>query len=140
MEISLRPIGTVMTDTETVPRHWTVSDVKGRLVIDPEYTGGLQDIEPGSRIVVLFYFHKSPKFSKNMLTQTPPHREKKFGVFSICSPRRPNPVGLSVVTVTDISNNVIYVKGIDMIDGTPIIDIKPHIECPEQCPSHAVRP
>ncbi len=60
MRIELRPIGFVRTDAEELPRHWSVSEVEGTLVIDEEYSEGLRDIEPGQRIVVIFYFHRSP--------------------------------------------------------------------------------
>lgn len=133
-----RPIGTVRVNSPVIPRHWTVSDVEGELVIDPAYLQGMRDIRQGDRLVVLFHFHKSPPFTRDRLVQTPPHRNRKFGVFSICSPVRPNPVGMSVLEVTGIHDNVISVRGIDMLDGTPILDIKPHIECREQCPSHQV--
>ena len=131
MSIELKPIGYVsITDVE-VPRHWTVSDVEGRLVIDPRYQAGLQDIEPGQRLVVLFHFHQSPEFTPELLVQKPPHRDAKLGVFSICSPVRPNPLGMSVVRVLAINGNMISVKGIDMLDGTPILDLKPYIIDPE---------
>ncbi len=127
MNIPMVPIGTVRTDAVDLPRHWSLSDVEGTLEIDPEYTPGLRDIEPGQKIVVLFHFHKSPPFSEDLLFQTPPHKSEAKGVFSICSPRRPNPIGLSVVEVTAVHGNRIDVRGIDMFDGTPILDIKPHI-------------
>jgi tRNA (Thr-GGU) A37 N-methylase len=57
MPITLKPIGTAYTDAERIPRHWTVSDVEGTLVIDPDYIAGLSDITVGQRIVVLFHFH-----------------------------------------------------------------------------------
>jgi len=136
--IELKPIGHVKTRCAVPPRHWTVSDVKGQLVVDPEYKEGIRDIKPGSRIVVLFHFHKSPPFSREMLIQKPPHRDRHFGVFSICSPKRPNPIGMSVLKVMGVKGNIIEVEGIDMFDQTPIIDIKPHIECPEQCPGNPV--
>jgi tRNA-Thr(GGU) m(6)t(6)A37 methyltransferase TsaA len=121
------PIGFVETAETKVPRHWSVSDVKGRLVLDKAYEKGLCDIKPGDRIIVLFVFHKSPAFEENLLVQKPPHKNRPMGVFSICSPIRPNPVGLSVLTVDKVENNVIHVTGIDMFDQTPIIDIKPFI-------------
>ena len=127
MNISLKPIGTVHTKEENIPRHWTVSDVEGTLVFDPEYTEGLADISAGQQIVVLFHFHKSPPFSSDLLKQTPPHRKRSMGVFSICSPRRPNPIGLSVLNVLAKNDNVLHVRGVDMIDGTPILDIKPFV-------------
>jgi len=98
------------------------------LIIDDEYVGGLADIEPGQRIVVIFNFHRSPTFSVEFLRQTPPHTGKETGIFSICSPIRPNPVGMSVLEVLEVEGAVVYVKGLDMLDGTPILDIKPHIE------------
>jgi len=135
MELSLSPIGTAHTDAQEIPRHWTVSEVEGRLVINPEYTEALSDITIGQRIVVLFHFHKSPPFSAGLLKQTPPHRDHPLGVFSICSPRRPNPIGLSVLEVLACDGNVIDVRGMDMIDGTPILDIKPHIVSEASLPS-----
>jgi hypothetical protein len=63
MSIELRPIGFVRTDAEVLPRHWSVSEVEGTLVIDEEYSEGLRGIGPGQRIVVLFHFHRSPRFS-----------------------------------------------------------------------------
>ena len=135
MQIRLQPIGTAHTDAESIPRHWTVSDVEGSLVIDPEYTEGLSDISAGQQIVVLFHFHKSAPFSPALIKQTPPHREQAFGVFSICSPRRPNPIGLSVLTVLARNENVLRVRCMDMIDGTPILDIKPFIVDAENLPS-----
>jgi tRNA-Thr(GGU) m(6)t(6)A37 methyltransferase TsaA len=125
MAIEFKPIGYVRTEATTVPRHWSISAVEGRLVIDPQYQEGLKDIEPGQRLVVLFHFHRSPAFIPANLIQKPPHREARRGVFSTCSPRRPNPLGMSVVEVLGIQGNTIRVKGIDMVDGTPILDLKP---------------
>ena len=136
MTITLEPIGTVQTDADTVPRHWTLSDVKGKLVIDEKYRKGLQDIHAGQRIVVIFHFHKSPAFTSDLLIQRPPHRNKDLGVFSICSPRRPNPIGMSVVDVLAKDGNIIFVQGLDMLDGTPILDLKPLVTDKYSCPSY----
>ncbi len=67
--------------------------------------------------------------------QTPPHRNESLGVFSICSPVRPNPIGLSVLEVLELNGGKIKVRGLDMLDGTPILDIKPNIEKRTDCPS-----
>lgn len=133
--VTLRPIGVVRTDAMSVPRHWTVSDVEGSLIIDAAYQEGLKDVRPGQDIVVIFHFHKSRGFSPAELQQQPPHRSRRMGVFSICSPFRPNPIGLSVLTVTEVLGNTIRVRGLDMIDGTPILDIKPHVVGKQTCPS-----
>jgi len=135
MSIEMEPIGFVHTGAEKVPRHWTVSGVEGTLVIDEKYLQGLKDIKTGQRIVVIFQFHRSPKFSSQFLSQTPPHRREKLGVFSICSPIRPNPIGMSVLEVLGVEGNAIYVKGLDMQDGTPILDIKPYVQDKYSCPS-----
>lgn len=137
MLIKMVPIGFVHTDAKRIPRHWTVSDVKGTLVIDETYIQGLKDIKPRQRIVVIFHFHQSHDFDATYLTQTPPHRKKPLGVFSICSPVRPNPIGMSVLEVLETRENVLKVKGLDMLDGTPILDIKPCIVDRHDCPSFA---
>lgn len=126
--INFKPIGYVRVLADKVPRHWSVSDLEGELVIDPIYAKGLEDIKPGDRIVVIFHFHKSSPFDPEQhLKQKPPHRGEWLGVFSICSPIRPNPIGLSVVDVIAVDKNILKVKRLDMFDGTPILDIKPYI-------------
>ena len=128
MKIELAPIGFVRTDIEKVPRHWTISDAEGTIVIDEQFREVLKDIQTGQRIVVLFYFHQSPRFTKDFLVQVPPQRTEQLGVFSICSPIRPNPLGMSVVEVLGVEDGIIHVKGLDMVDGTPVLDIKPYRE------------
>ena len=128
MTICFKAIGSVRTETdaENIPRHFSVSQVEGWLDLHPEYLAGLSDIEPGQKIVVLFHFDRSPDFDPSLLRQTPPHADRPRGVFSICSPRRPNPIGMSVVEVLDVDGPCIHVKGLDAYDGTPILDIKPY--------------
>jgi tRNA-Thr(GGU) m(6)t(6)A37 methyltransferase TsaA len=135
MTITFTPIGYARTDETTVPRHWSVSEVEGRLEIFAEFTPGLDDITVGDRIVVLFHFHQSPGFRPDNLFQTPPNRKAPRGVFSICSPVRPNAIGMSVLTVLAKDGGTLTVRGIDMIDGTPILDIKPWITGEHDCPS-----
>ena len=130
MSIELRPIGFVRTDARELPRHWSVSDVEGTLIIGEEYSEGLRGIRAGQRIVVIFHFHRSPGFSPEFLRQTSGHRGRETGVFSTCSPIRPNPIGMSVVEVIRIRDANVDVRRLDMLDGTPILDIKPHIEGP----------
>lgn len=129
MTIVFNAIGSIRTDTETgeTPRHCSVSEVEGWLHLQPEYEQGLSDIEAGQKIVVLFHFDRSPAFSADLLHQTPPHRDRPLGVFSICSPRRPNAIGMSVLQVLHVDGCRIRVKGLDMFDGTPILDIKPYV-------------
>jgi tRNA-Thr(GGU) m(6)t(6)A37 methyltransferase TsaA len=93
--------------------------------IDKEYIQGLKDIEGFSYLHIFYWLHKSSNFS--LVVQTPwdttPH-----GVFTTRSPHRPNPLGHAVVKFVKQKNNVIIVKGMDAIDGTPVIDIKPYIK------------
>jgi len=125
IKIEFKSIGFVKTDVATVPRHWTISDVEGKIVIERIYSEGLKDIKIGENIIVIFHFHLIREFDLRHLVQTPPYRNERLGVFSTCSPIRPNPIGMSVLKVLGIEGNTIYVKGLDMIDGTPILDIKP---------------
>ncbi len=127
-EFKVKPIGYLRTKAQDVPRNWTISKLDGEIVLDPIYTPGIRDIKPGDSIVVLFVFHKSPPFTIERLIQKPPHLNDKRGVFSTFSPHRPNPIGLSVLEVISVSENVINVRRVDMLDGTPIIDIKPYVE------------
>jgi tRNA-Thr(GGU) m(6)t(6)A37 methyltransferase TsaA len=127
-EYKFKPIGYVRTNSDNIPRHWTISDVEGEIIINPEYKLGLRDIKRGDKIVVLFCFHKSPVFTHEKLIQKPPHLNETRGVFSTCSPERPNPIGLSVLDVLEVKENIIKVKRLDMYDGTPVLDIKPYVE------------
>jgi len=129
MGIDMTPIGYVQTDAKEIPRSWKVSDVEGILHIDDSYLEGLTDLKPGQRIYVIFHFHKSPEFSEQFMRIKPPTHDKKVGVFNTHSPFRPNPIGLSLLDVLDIKGTHIRVKGLDMLDKTPILDIKP-----ESCP------
>jgi tRNA (adenine37-N6)-methyltransferase len=132
MDIQLKPIGHIHTDVadDDIPRHWSVSEVQGTLEIQPRYETGLRDIQPGQKVVVLFHFDRSPAFTDALLVQTPYHGQPK-GVFSICSPKRPNPIGLSILEVVAVEGSRLRVKGVDMFDGTPILDIKPYVAGPE---------
>jgi tRNA (adenine37-N6)-methyltransferase len=132
MPIEFTPIGYVENKATSVPRHYSVSDVEGKLVIDPQFQEGLRDIQPGQQLVVLFHFDRSPPFTPDRLVQKPPHRKEKLGVFSICSPFRPNPLGLSVLEVVEVRGNVILVKRLDMLDRTPILDLKPFVPPPPE--------
>ena len=115
-----------------MPRHWSCSQVPGQIVLDDAYAGCLAGVRVGERIIVLFVFDRSPLFTSDHVRQTPPHRQRSTGVFSTCSPVRPNPIGLSVVEVTDIVGATVSVVGIDMYDGTPVLDIKPWISGPDR--------
>lgn len=97
---------------------------EGVLEIRPELEGGLQDIEGFSHLYVLWEFDRSEGFE---LVGTPPSDDRPHGVFATRSPRRPNPIGLTVVELLGREGNRLIVRGVDMLDGTPILDIKPYL-------------
>jgi tRNA-Thr(GGU) m(6)t(6)A37 methyltransferase TsaA len=132
LKIEFVPIGFVKTEEKNIPRHWSISNARGEIVIDKKYIEGLKDIRQGQKITVIFHFHKSPVFNPEYLIQKPPHKDRGMGVFSTCSPIRPNPVGFSILEVTGIKGNIISVTGIDMMDGTPVLDIKPVVKKDKQ--------
>lgn len=90
-----------------------------------DYKEGLHDIEGFSHIHVFYWLHKSKNYSLKVKT---PLDDRLHGLFSTRSPNRPNPLGYSVVKIIDLKDNYIKVKGLDAIDGTPVIDIKPYIK------------
>jgi len=95
--------------------------------INPEYEDGLKDLEKFHYIYVIFYAHFINR--KTEMTVVPPWAGgKKVGVFASRSPVRPNPIGLSIVRIKDIIKNRIYTSGLDALDGTPVLDIKPYIK------------
>lgn len=131
MQFTFTPIGTLYTQAVEIPRHWSISSVEGEIRIDPAYKLGLKDIAPGQLLVVIFVFDRSQAFAQHNLVQKPPHQKEQLGVFSTCSPRRPNPIGMSVLKVLKIDGSCIKVQGVDMLNQTPILDIKPYIPAQE---------
>jgi len=99
------------------------SDIRGELEIDPSYAAGLKDIAGFSHLIVIFAFHKS---ELGHLLVRPPFETRRRGVFSTRSPHRPNPIGMTVVRLLGRCGNILRVSGIDMLEGTPILDIKPY--------------
>lgn len=99
------------------------SKVEGSLEIDERYTAGLRDISGFSHLIVIFVFHQS---SIAKLRVKPPFERRTRGVFSTRSPHRPNPIGMTVVRLLGRKRNILKVSGLDMLDGTPILDIKPY--------------
>lgn len=123
-----RPIGFVRsqyTATSEVPKGLgTKHDVDGVLSILPEFGGGLTDIEGFSHLYVLWEFDRNSGFE---LLGTPPSDNRAHGVFATRSPRRPNPIALTVVELRRRDGLELHVRGVDMLDGTPILDIKPYL-------------
>ena len=126
--ITLDPIGTVrspFTESSQIPkgpgaRH----DAEGVLEIRPELEAGLADIEGFSHLYILWIFDR---VDGHDLTAHPPTDNRPHGVFATRSPRRPNPIGLTVVQLLSRDGSRLRVRGVDMLDGSPIVDIKPYL-------------
>jgi tRNA-Thr(GGU) m(6)t(6)A37 methyltransferase TsaA len=122
------PIGFVSTpykEASDVPKGLGAShEAEGVITILPDFELGLTDIEGFSHLIVLWEFDRSQHFE---LLGTPPSDNRKHGVFATRSPRRPNPIGLTVVELRRRQNAELHVCGVDMLDGTPILDIKPYL-------------
>jgi tRNA (adenine37-N6)-methyltransferase len=121
-----RPIGFVSSpykSTGEIPKGLGAKhEVDGVLQILPEFEQGLTDIEGFSHLVVIWEFDRSTSFE---LIGTPPSDNRPHGVFATRSPRRPNPIGLTIVELLRREGVELYVRGVDMLEGTPILDIKP---------------
>lgn len=125
---TMKTIGKVRgpyTDASQIPKGCDAKhDARGSLEIFPEFGKGLTDIEGFSHLYVIWVFDRVEGFD---LMATPPTDDKPHGVFSTRSPRRPNPLGLTVVRLLGRDGGRLEVEGIDMLDGTPILDIKPYL-------------
>jgi tRNA-Thr(GGU) m(6)t(6)A37 methyltransferase TsaA len=127
MQISLAPIGTVHSPfdrPEGIPIQAAFSEVVGTLEIYPEYVDGLRDIEGFDYLILLYRFHLA---TKEPLRVTPFLDDEPRGVFATRAPTRPNRIGLSVVRLLKVSGNVLEIGNVDIVSGTPVIDIKPFV-------------
>lgn len=97
---------------------------RGKLVVNPQFTAGLTDLEGFSHIYLIYHFHQVQDYK---LIITPFLDEKPHGVFATRAPKRPNPIGLSIVRLISIEENNLFLINVDMLDGTPILDIKPYV-------------
>ena len=126
--ITLQPIGTIrspFTSTSEIPRGPGASHTaEGVLEFLPELEAGLTDIEGFSHLYVLWVFDRSKDYD---LMATPPIDTRPHGVFATRSPRRPNPIGLTVVQLLRREGSRLHVRGVDMLDGTPFVDLKPYL-------------
>ena len=125
---SFIPIGFVRSpyqDAKDVPKGLGAQhDAEGTLEILPEFEDGLKDIEGFSHLMILWVFHRSQSYE---LVGRPPSDDRPHGVFATRSPRRPNPIGLTTVEILGREGRFLRVRGVDMLDGTPILDLKPYL-------------
>jgi len=128
-QIILHPIGIIYSPykkIKDIPIQGRFNDnVEAWLELKDKYVKGLKDLEGFSHAILLIYFHKS---SLENIEGKPYLEDKKHGIFAIRSPHRPNHIGLSIVKIKNIKDNKLYFTGVDMVNGTPLLDIKPFIK------------
>ena len=128
MDISYQPIGVVhspFADIENVPIQPPAAEgVRGTVEVFAEFADGLKDLDGFSHIVLLYHFHRVRQVR---LTVVPFMDTNARGLFATRAPSRPNPIGLSVVRLLSVEGNVLHVENVDIVDGTPLLDIKPFV-------------
>ena len=127
-EVVYKPIGIVHSSfkkTEGVPiQPLAGKEIKGKVIVFPEYAEGLADLEGFSHIFIIYHFHLSQGYA---LKVTPFLDNKTRGLFATRAPKRPNMIGISTVRLNRVERNILHIMDIDIIDGTPLLDIKPYL-------------
>jgi tRNA-Thr(GGU) m(6)t(6)A37 methyltransferase TsaA len=127
--IELKPIGIIHTpcgETKDMPIQGRFrDDAEGWIELDEEYVPGLKNLDGFSHLILIHYFHRSPR---EELGGRPFLEDQSHGMFAIRSPHRPNHLGLSIVKLSRIEGNRVYFTEVDMLDGTPLLDIEPYVE------------
>lgn len=128
MNITYESIGTIHSpfkEREGMPiQSKGANGIKGQVVVNEDLIAGLQDLDGFSHIFLIYHFHKSTGFD---LLVTPFLDKTKRGVFATRAPRRPNTIGISVVKLLSIEKNILTIENVDVLDGTPLLDIKPYV-------------
>ena len=128
IQINYEPIGTIHSpfkQIENMPiQPSSAQGIQGHIELDEDYMDGLSDLDGFSHIYLIFHLHLSKTFE---LKVVPFLDDQLRGVFSTRAPKRPNPIGLSVVKLVDINHNIINIENVDIVDGTPLLDIKPFV-------------
>jgi tRNA-Thr(GGU) m(6)t(6)A37 methyltransferase TsaA len=117
------------------PKNSAESDVLCTITVDAPYADGLKDLETCSHVIVLYWMDRAPR---HLVLQKPRHYGETRGVFALRSPARPNPIALSVVDLVAIEGARLTVRGLDCLDGTPLLDLKPYFASTDAKPDAAV--
>lgn len=128
-------IRTPWKERNDCPRNARESDAVCTVELDPRYAEGLKDVETCSHLVLLYWMDKAPR---NLLRQVPGHYGVQRGTFALRSPARPNPIAMSVVKLLRVEGNRLSVVGLDCLDGTPLLDIKPYFTSTDSVPGAVV--
>ena len=128
-KIVMHPIGKIYShykESKEIPIQGRFKDdVEAWVKLKKEYIRGLKDLDKFSHCILIYYFHKT---NKETIEGKPFLEDEKHGIFAIRSPHRPNHIGFSVVKIQRIQGNKLYFTQVDMIDGTPLLDIKPYVK------------
>jgi tRNA-Thr(GGU) m(6)t(6)A37 methyltransferase TsaA len=122
--ITYRPIGYIENSYTQPASAELIRGAESRIVLDASFVEGLQGLAIGQQVMVVFHFHRSDGYELTQHPQGDRGRPRR-GVFALRSPRRPNPIGITVVELIEIQGNVLRVRGLDAINGTPVLDLKP---------------
>ena len=128
-------IGTPWRRREECPKNSRQSDTVCTIAIDARYAAALAGAENCSHLLVLYWMDKAPR---NLVLQTPRHDGEQRGTFALRSPARPNPIAVSVARLVGVDGNVLSVVGLDCLDGTPLLDIKPYFASTDAVPDAVV--
>ncbi len=137
-EAGLYYIGRIRTpwkERQDCPKNARESDAVCTVELDPRWAAGLKDVATCSHLIVLYWMNKSPR---DLVLQVPRHYGTPRGTFALRSPARPNPIALSVVKLLGIEGNKLSVVGLDCLDGTPLLDIKPYFASTDSVPEATV--
>ena len=122
--ITFTAIGHVENQFDEPVSSEEIRAVESRIVLNPDLVAGMQGLETGQQLMVVFHFHRTEGY--NLLQHPRGDRSRpRRGVFALCSPRRPNPIGVTVVDLLEINGNILRIRGLDAINGTPVLDLKP---------------
>jgi tRNA-Thr(GGU) m(6)t(6)A37 methyltransferase TsaA len=123
-KVTFNSIGTIRNEFfEPAPQE-QMRETESQIIINPNLAEGLHGLEPGQQLLVIFHFHRSEGYDLQQHPRGDQDRPKR-GVFALRSPRRPNPIGVTLVDLIGVEDNLLRVRGLDAINGTPVLDIKP---------------
>jgi len=127
-EIKYQPIGIIHSPFKeprgTPIQPTAAKDVEGTVEVFPEYAEGLKDVDGFSHLILIYHFH----LAKRVSLKVKPYMDNNLrGIFATRAPPRPNPIGLSIVQLIKVERNMLHIRDVDVVDGTPLLDIKPYV-------------
>jgi tRNA-Thr(GGU) m(6)t(6)A37 methyltransferase TsaA len=128
-------IRTPWTRPEDCPKNSDDAKAVCTIEIDPRYVAGLRDVATVSHLIVLYFMDRA---RRDLVVQAPSHYKQPHGTFALRSPRRPNPIAMSVVKLLNVDGNRLEVVGLDCLDGTPLLDLKPYFASTDAVPEATV--